>query len=275
MQAIDPVRPVLPDACEAISECIYSKLRDSVKVRVTLKKPQRDHCRDNCCDKCQDKCLLLAAIDVEKGKPPVIHNDVRQWVSVNVNNPVTINGISWVHGARNYTPDEAVRLLQEQGLTIEFSRPILTETVTKGVVDVLVFEGGKGRHSGIYYIDGEVTTPDNRHIVFKDLSEEMLEYGDRIVVLVRTDFILDECCRPVDGNHTGGRVPLLESFAENVPQYAVPSPALCVDPPRRYGAWTSGNGTPGGTFESWFYIRRPPKAPTKQTENHTSYETDE
>lgn len=268
VQPIDPVRPVLPDACNAVSECVYSKLRDSVKVQVTTAKPRRDHCRDNCCDKCDDKCLLLAAIDFQRGRPPVIYNDVRRWVNISVYEPVTITGISWVHGAA-YTQEEAGRILQDdgQGLVVEFSRPILPETVTRGVFDVLVFEGGKGRHGGMYYLDGKVTVPDNRHIVFGDITEETLEHDDRVMIIVRTDFILDECCRPVDGNHVGGRVPLLPKFAHNRPQNeAEARPTACLRPPRRYGAWTSGNGAPGGSFESWFYIsRRPQRQPPPKT----------
>lgn len=273
VQPIDPVRPVLPDACDAVAECVYSKLRDSVKVRVTTRKPRADHCRDNCCDKCADKCLLLAAIDLERGRPPVIHNDVRRWIGVY--EPVTITGISWAH-AGGYTPEGASRMLQQQGLTVEFSRPILPETVTRGVVDVIVFEGGKGRHSGMYYINGEVSIPDNRRIVFRDDSEELLENGDRVLVIVRTDFILDECCRPVDGNHVGGRVPLLARFAENRPQNGPPAARSCAQPPRRYGAWTSGSGTPGGTFESWFYVQRPPRPqpppPPRPRDERSQYE---
>jgi len=76
-----------------------------------------------------------------------------------------------------------------------------------------------------------------------------------VFIVVRTDFILDRCCRPVDGNHTGGRVPLLPAFHENKPEAGMPKYATtCIDPPRRYGSWTSGNGSPGGAFESWFYI---------------------
>jgi len=189
-----------------------------------------------------------------------IHNDVRRWVTLY--EPVTITGVSWVHGADNYTPEEAAKMLQDQGLTIDFSRPILPETIAKGVVDVFVFEGGKGRHAGAYYLDGDVSVHNNQRIVFKQTSDEELEDGDRVLITVRADFILDECCRPVDGNHVGGRVPLLESFADNVPgQGAPPAFTRCLQPPRRYGSWTSGNGSPGGAFESWFYIKRPQRQP--------------
>src|SRR5215470_12791998 len=85
VQPIDPVRPVLPDACGAVSECVFSKLRDSVRVKVTIDRPHEDHCRNNCCEKCEDKCLLLAAIDLEKGQPVTdarINNAVRRWIAV-------------------------------------------------------------------------------------------------------------------------------------------------------------------------------------------------
>lgn len=254
VEPLDPVRPVIPDACTAVSECVYSKLRDTVKVKVSLRRPEADHCHDNCCGKCKDKCLLLAMVLFEKGKPIEVRNDVRRWVTPY--EPVTITGINWVHAAENYSPNEARKILQRDGLTVQFSRPILPETINKGVFDVFVYQGGRGQHGGIYYLDGEVSvTKDNRHIVFKYTARETLQNADRVFIVVRTDFILDRCCRPVDGNHTGGRVPLLPAFHENKPAAGMPEYAtVCIDPPRRYGSWTSGNGTPGGVFESWFYI---------------------
>jgi hypothetical protein len=213
----------------------------------------------------------------EKGKPIVVRNDVRRWITTY--EPVTITGINWVHGATNYTPVEARKILQDDGLTIQFSRPILTETVTMGVVDVLIFQGGRGQHGGIYYLDGEVSTPDDRHVVFKYTARETLQNNDRVFVIVRTDFILDKCCRPVDGNHTGGRVPLLPAFKENEPAAGMPDTAtVCLTPPHRYGAWTSGNGNPGGTFESWFFIEPEPDTTSygeQQTQKRDRYTTDE
>ncbi|HEU5133184.1 MAG TPA: hypothetical protein VFT26_13810, partial [Pyrinomonadaceae bacterium] len=254
VEALDPVRPVIPDACSVVDECVYSKLRDTVKVKVSLRRPEADHCHDNCCGKCKDKCLLLAMVLFERGKPIVVRNDVRRWITPY--EPVTITGINWVHAAENYSPAEARKILARDGLTIQFSRPILPETVNKGVVDVFVFQGGRGQHGGIYYLDGEVsTTNDNRHVVFKYTARETLQNADRVFIIVRTDFILDRCCRAVDGNHTGGRVPLLPAFKENAPEAGMPKTAtVCIDPPRRYGSWTSGNGAPGGVFESWFSI---------------------
>jgi len=276
VQAIDPVRPVLPESCSAIpEECIHSKLRDSVKVVVSTEEPHRNHCANTCCEKCTDKCLLLASIDFERGQPiqqSDIRNRVRRWVTTY--EPVTITGVNWVHGAEKYTPDEASHIMQDQGLIIEFSRPILPETVTKGVMDVLIFQGGRGPHSGIYFVDGRPQVDPKRpnRIVFRDQTGEGLEDADKVLIILRTDFILDKCCRPVDGNHTGGRVPLLSRYGDNKPKHESPAATVCQRPPNRYGAWTSGNGNPGGTFESWFYIEKPPRHRDRPAYEEPRYE---
>jgi hypothetical protein len=261
VQAIDPVRPVIPDSCSAMmEECVYSKLRDSVHVKVATSPPAQNRCGEACCTKCADKCLLLARIDFVMGHPvtaPQIHNDVRRWTQ-DTYDPTVITGISWVHGADNYTPDEAFSMMHDQGLTIELSRPILPDTVANGVLDVWKLAGGGGVHGEVHFVDGDVSVEaGGREILFKQTSDEYLQNGDRLMVMLRADFILDECCRPVDGNHVGGRVPLLDRFKTNKPSRGMPpASAKCVLPPRRYEAWTSGNGSPGGTFESWFYVKR-------------------
>ena len=274
VEPLDPVRPVIPDACNAVSECVYSKLRDTVKVKVSLRRPEADPCHDNCCGKCKDKCLLLAMVLFERGKPIVIKNDVRRWITPY--EPVTITGVNWVHDA-NYTAAEARKILARDGLTFQFSRPIRRETVTRGVVDVFVFEGGRGQHGEINYLDGEVSAPDDRHLVFKYTARETLQNADRVFIILRSDFVLDRCCRPVDGSNTGGRVPLLPQFKDNEPERGMPpSATVCIDPPRRYGSWTSGNGTPGGTFESWFYIEEKDTGYSEQYPQQSSrYETDD
>jgi hypothetical protein len=88
--------------------------------------------------------------------------------------------------------------------------------------------------------------------VYKQQSDERLEHGDRVVIQIKADFILDECCRAVDGNHIGGRVPLLPGYDA----FAADRPASCAVSPDRPGAWVSGNGTQGGTFETWFLVQQ-------------------
>ena len=71
-----------------------------------------------------------------------------------------------------------------------------------------------------------------------------------MLIQIKADFILDECCRAVDGNHIGGRVPLLPDYS----RFDAKRPGGCEVSPDRPGAWVSGNGTQGGTFETWFLV---------------------
>jgi hypothetical protein len=152
-------------------------------------------------------------------------------------------------------------------LEIQFSRPVRASSIHRGVIDVWVIEGGRGRSGNIYHKAGKFVHKPREGYVdrirYRDVSEETLEPGDRVLIILRTNFILDRCCRPVDGEHVGGRVPLLpECHAyhheehDGEPHHEERHhPEECLEPPGHPGPWTSGNGNPGGTFESWFYIR--------------------
>jgi hypothetical protein len=262
-QPIEPSRPLMLDSCRATPDCVYGKIRDWFSIKLSLDKPDDDSRCMPCCEPCPINCLLLARIKKFKPGEPLIKdqidNSVRRLLSLY--NPTTITGINWVHGA-NYSRDRAEELLgtndPNAGLQIHFSRPILTETLRRGVVDLWVIEGGAGRRAGIYYVEGAfVDLPDLRihrtvnKFVYRQTTRESLQNGDRVIVTVRSDFILDECCRPVDGNHVGGRVPLLPDFKENQSESGNKE---CVHPPIPYMPWKTGNGLPGGTFESWFFI---------------------
>ncbi|HQX54229.1 MAG TPA: hypothetical protein PLR25_30225, partial [Planctomycetaceae bacterium] len=77
-----------------------------------------------------------------------------------------------------------------------------------------------------------------------------------VLIIVRTDFILDTCCRPVDGNHVGGMVPLIQVGSPPNPTNTDCVPAIgenCQQSHSPFRRRESGNGTPGGTFESWFF----------------------
>jgi hypothetical protein len=182
--------------------------------------------------------------------------------------------VSWRHG-HTYTQEEAKLLLGTDheegvddgltGLEIRFSRPVLTSTIRRGVLDTWVIEGGGGRSGNIYHKKGGLGLPDTEYtdrIFYRDETGETLEPGDRVLIILRADFILDHCCRPVDGEHVGGRVPQLEEYAEEFGEHSEPHKHCCI-PPVGYGPWTSGNGEPGGTFESWFYIKEREKEHSK------------
>lgn len=256
---IEPVRPVVPDPCGASSECNFGKVRDAIKVMVTREgdRWEGDRC-EPCCEPCEEECVLLARIDgFVKGKPleaAQIHSEVRRPLSLRPASRIT--GINWVHGGR-YTPDEAADLLgtgaSRGGIEIRFSRPIRTETVVDGTVDLWVLEGGHGRSAAISNKAGVLelpNTPTTDRIIYRDDTSESLNQGDRVLIIVRSAFLLDECCQPVDGAHVGGRVPLLPDspdFSER-PEWSV-----CLTPPGGIGPWASGGGG-AANFESWFWI---------------------
>lgn len=258
---VDPVRPVLMDTCGGTPECVYGKLRDALRVSITIDPPKADGRCENCCDACGDECLLLATITGFKRHYPLetkhIDNSVRRMIGTY--QATTITGISWTHGA-TYTIDEAKEILgtreKQGGLEIRFSRPVLAETLADGVVDLWVIEGGPGKsgnitHLGSDFVDESITKPTTDSFKYRQTTRESLQEGDRVLITVRASFILDECCRAVDGDHIGGRVPIIAGYEKNKRDLALHA---CVNPPRRTVPWTSGNGTGGGTFESWFYI---------------------
>jgi len=280
-QPTDPARPVLPDSCGATSECNYGKVRDSVKVRVTVDLPEADKRCATCCEGCCDQCVLLARIDnFHRGwplDPHDIHNEVRR--PVTTYQLTTITGISWTDGAE-YSEDEAEALLgvnahnyaqddpdRPKGyLMVTFSRPVLTSTIKRGVIDIWSIQGGGGRMADIFNLDVEyVDLPDPAQepaidrVRFRTTSDESPNPGDRVMIFVRAPRILDECCRPVDGAPTGGRVPFVDG--EEFEDYRRETEfAECTwPPPFGYGPWTSGTGSPGANFESWFYIKSNPK----------------
>ena len=270
-QPVDPVRPVLSDACGASSDCTYGKLRDAVRIKVTVDPPDSDMRCEPCCTACGDACLLLARIDnFRKGQAlgaGDVNNGVRRLIAHYP--PTTITGVSWTHGA-TYSDTEAGEVLGSEqgypGLTVKFSRPVLKECFTDGVVDVWVIQGGSQRHGDIYHLDGDfnfdgLEQPTKGRVTgvrYVCNGGEDLDDGDRVLITIRCAFILDHCCRPVDGTHVGGRVPILQEFVD----YERPAARQgCATPPGGYGPWTSGAGTPGGTFESWFYVQQ--KSPGK------------
>lgn len=257
---VDPVRPVVPDGCGTMPDCTFGRLRDGVKVVVTLDADRwkERHC-DTCCEPCEECCLLLARVEGIAASAPVqpgqVHPEVRREVPV-PHQATRIVGINWAHGGV-YSPEQAMVLLASEastgGLRVDFSAPVRAETVADGVVDAWVVEGGAGRSAAIYSIQGklEVGAPPTS-LTFRDTTGESLNEGDRVIVTVRCAFLLDHCCRPVDGAHVGGRVPLLPG---SPPFTSAPTPQSCLVPPRGSGPWTSG-WSGAATFESWFWIRK-------------------
>lgn len=259
-QPVDPVRPVMPNACGATDACAYGKVRDSFRVRVTLEPPTEDTRCDQCCTPCGEPCLLLAVIrGYRKGASigeDAIDNSVRRIVGTH-EHATTITAISWTHGA-TYSAAEVGRIIgangDTKGIKVTFSRPVLTATLQPGVVDLWVVEGGRTNRAGVFYLEGDFEDLDRTQRTvtsfhYRYQGDETLDPGDRVFVTIRTPFLLDDCCRSVLGLHNGG-VPIDAAFREFEKKSSMPT--QCAIPRGGYGPWTAG---PHGNFESWFYVQ--------------------
>lgn len=274
-RAVEPTRTVFNSACADTSDCDFGYTEESYCVRVTTKTPPKDDRCETCCTPCEHKVLWLARIDdVDFGKPvraEQIHLDVRRFFGRHV--PTVITGINWRHG-HTYTVDQAKELLGTQknsgGLVVEFSDDVRVDSLRRGVVEIQVIEGGAGRNADTWYMGGQFEEPTEkdgeftRRFRYRQTTRETLQDGDRVLVTVRAAFLLDRCCRPVDGTNVGGRVPFIgrahaDAEAETETGHGhdpkpEPDPTGCLVPPSGIGPWTSGTGAGGDVFESWFFI---------------------
>jgi len=256
---IEPVRPLTSDSCGGLlPDCVPSRLRDDFCVRVSWNPPKHDDSCSPCMRPCDDPCLPLARISWNADHGLVIDNSIRRTLAPYVT--TRIKAVSWVHGG-TYRPEDVDDMLRH-GLQIEFTDGVHTSTLRRGVLDVWVIQGGGGRRGDIYNIgaktepsqdDGEfshrVTARVHSH------KTDRIDPGDRVLIQLRSAFILDRCCRAVDGEHIGGLVPVIPEHCDRWPVVHPPFHAPCRPPePHPFAPWTSGNGTPGGNFESWFHV---------------------
>ncbi|GHH66647.1 hypothetical protein GCM10017673_12550 [Streptosporangium violaceochromogenes] len=255
---VEPTRAVYNDGCAESSDCEFGWTEECYVVRVTGREPPADERCDTCCSRCLHTTLWLARIDEVNRHRPVrgerIHMNVRRPFGRHV--PTVITGINWIHG-HTYTVDEARALLgthdERGGLMVRFSGDVRVDTLRPGVVEIQVIEGGAGRNASTWYMGGTFAEPDGneeftRRFRYRQTTREVLQDGDRVMIGVRAAFILDRCCRPVDGTHVGGRVPRIDPV-ETAERRG------CDVPPSGIGPWTSGTGAGGDVFESWFFVK--------------------
>lgn len=258
-----PSRPIVQDNCDLPQKCRYGRVREGYRFRASLTHQPPDTRCSNCCEPCENECVVLAHINWPVDDPLDVDDiDWRPRRDIGIYQPAVIDGVSWVHGA-HYDPAGAKTVLgtdqrgqlRTEGIEVHFSKPVYAETLQPGVVDLWRVQGGKGLAGVISQIEGSfVDKPDNGLVngfKFRDDSGETLNRGDRVLIQVRGNFILDACCRPIDGEHVGGLVPQLAAYVDAVESYDPPPRPPCADRPQ---PWTSGNGRPGATFESWFFI---------------------
>jgi hypothetical protein len=257
---VEPTRAVYNDGCAEAADCEFGYTEECYVVRVTTCEPPRDDRCDTCCSPCEHKVLWLARIDDVNFRQPVrtgqIHMNIRRPFGRHV--PTVITGVNWIHG-HTYTVDEAKALLGTQsedgGIIVQFSDRVRVDTLKPGVVEIQVIEGGAGRNASTWYMGGQFKQPDGTeeftdHFRYRQTTREVLQDGDRVLVSVRAAFILDRCCRPVDGTNVGGKVPPIEAMTAETETHGG-----CAVPPGGIGPWTSGTGAGGDVFESWFFVK--------------------
>ncbi|WP_216870684.1 hypothetical protein, partial [Modestobacter excelsi] len=253
-RAVEPTRMVYDDACGGGKDCDFGYTQERFVVRVTATRPVADT-RCDTCETCEDTVLWLARIDDVDWHRPVdrrqVHEEVRR--PFGLRRPTVITGVSWTHGS-TYSVEETQQLLgtyeESGGLVVRFSDEVHARSLRPGVVDIEVLKGGRGENASVYRMAGEFQDlPEDGYTSqfrYRQVTGETLQHQDRVLITIRTAFILDRCCRPVDGTNVGGLVPLIGGGAE---------PEFCPVPPSGIGPWTSGSGAGGATFESWFFVR--------------------
>ncbi len=228
----DPSRPLLAHGCEPPPGCEYARVVESFQICASTTPPDQGPDCEPCCGSCGDRCLLLVAVhDVD---PAVKITDAqldpsgRRLLALHPFAQVT--AVNWVHDA-TYSLEDADRLLDE-GLEVTFSRPVQVGSLLPGVVELTAVDRGGGRSGSIYNVEGEfhgLTGELTDRFVYRRNTDERLNPADRVIVTVRGDFIVDECCRAVDGNHVGGAVPVSASAAyqpQSAPARPLPATPL-------------------------------------------------
>lgn len=258
-----PSRPIVQDNCDLAQKCRFGRVREAFRFHASLTHQAPDTRCGNCCEPCETECVVLAHISWPVDDPiGVADIDWRPRREIGVYQPATIDGISWVHGAHYHEAGAKIVLGTEQrgsprtdGIEVHFSKPVYAETLQPGVVELWRLQGGKGVAAMISQIEGSYVGKPKQGLIesfkFRDNSGETLNRGDRVLIQVRANFILDACCKPVDGEHVGGLVPQLAAYQNAAQASRVPLRPPCANRPQ---PWTSGNGRPGATFESWFFI---------------------
>jgi hypothetical protein len=262
---IEPVRPLSADACGGLlPDCVPSRLRDDFCIRVSWDKPPHDDSCTPCQRPCCEPCLPLAALWWDKETGLHIDNRLRRTIALYV--PTKIAAISWAHDATYHADD--VDEMFKHGLRIVFTDKVRTASLRRGVLDVWVLQGGGGRRGDIYNVPVEIepSHPNaeySEHVtaVVGPYRGDRIDPGDRVLVQLRSAFVVDRCCRAIDGDHIGGFVPQIPELASKWKRLDTPVVPPCRPPePRPFPPWASGNGTPGGNFESWFYVGDDEKA---------------
>jgi hypothetical protein len=245
--------------------------------------------------------LWLARLEFpsDKSQPPVIENRIRR--PFTRYQPTRVESVNWVHNG--LYQERVGEVLLRNDLIIDLTASINPDSIKRHSVE---FESQDRKedectsindiveislHSINRYpelLGADLSVEDSKTLkngrlrikLHKDSKNHLgLRPQQRVFIRLRSDFILDECCQPLDGNHIGGDVPLtsegwppwpeakdIEYFGQS-PEVVRQSyeatlrdseakrqqfPLCAIRDASRFPA--SGNDVPGGDFLSWFNI---------------------
>jgi hypothetical protein len=245
--------------------------------------PTKPECH-SCGEPANGTRLWLAELRFAPAQKPIldsIDNTIRRPLSTY--QPTRISGVNWLH--TGVYEEEMAECLLNHGLIIEFSAPIDEQSIsnhtvrlqesgkfieTNDIVEIAVSDELDIQRSTLQILQSRIEPlpdPNNqvRRIRIKAESRR-LSPPQRILITVRTEFILDSCCQPVDGSNRGGFTDFIDWETSNVKYSKESHERTLADYKKRVShptlceCWlkthplTTGNGVHGSNFQSWFYV---------------------
>ncbi len=200
-------------------------------MRLTFEQPPEQTC-DPCCNPVKSpqadtdskiECRIwLAELTFKAAPNPVlcaVDNTIRR--PVTTYQPTRIKSVNWVHTGV-YEENLAECLLQD-GLIMTFTAPIdplsiknhdmriydrddESEILTNDIVEVWLCDEHRVGHASMQVLQSQIEVISDTQIKIR-VKPTRLTPPQRVLFHFRADFVLDKCCRPIDGNHFGGLVP--------------------------------------------------------------------
>ena len=263
---------------------IKNRWNERPRFCLTFDCPPAQTC-DSCCSPIEETRLWLAKLTFMAAPNPIllsVDNTVRRHITTY--ETTRIGGVNWIH--TGVYEEELAERLMSCGLTIEFTAPIDVQSLMNHTVRLS--EGGKyietndlvevaisdeldiNKNNPLQILQAQIVpvidgNQECRKITVK-LETRRLAPPLRVLLTVRTEFILDKRCKAVDGCNVGGVAKYVgwnhgdakhpeEQLKRTVREYEerFHSPASCSNRDLTHRR-ASGNGVPGSNFQSWFYV---------------------
>ena len=296
--------------CCGTHDPIPNRWAEKPCIRLTFSPPPEQGCC-GCCDPISDARIWLAKITFSSGSWAV-DNSIRRLITTY--ETTKISSVNWLHSG--VYRESLAEWLMDGGLELHFSAPILANSILAHNTTLNVNTGRKDKEwedqvtNDIVEVavSDEISVPSNNPLQILQCEIELLGTKEinvdgqdvlsatgirvraksanlgapkRILVTVRTEFILDLCGKPIDGTHvaaaTGytGEEPntknvdkkkgepqtqfearvsgLVNNYQASRSSHDSKREKFPVHSKRDSLRNESGNGVVGSAFQSWFY----------------------